>query len=48
MSVLNVATRTYPNGGNVGAQIFGYVGPITGARDQGQSQRGLPDRLDYR
>ena len=31
MSVLNVATRTYPNGGNLGAQILGYVGPITGA-----------------
>ena len=31
VSVLNVATRTYPNGGNLGAQILGYVGPITGA-----------------
>jgi penicillin-binding protein 2 len=31
VSVLNVATRSYPNGGNVGAQVLGYVGPITGA-----------------
>ncbi len=31
VSVLNVSTRTYPNGGNLGAQILGYVGPITGA-----------------
>jgi penicillin-binding protein 2 len=30
VSVLNVATRSYPNGGSVGAQILGYVGPITG------------------
>jgi len=31
VSVLNVATRTYPNGGSLGAQVLGYVGPITGA-----------------
>jgi penicillin-binding protein 2 len=30
VSVLNVATRSYPNGGNVAAQVLGYVGPITG------------------
>jgi penicillin-binding protein 2 len=30
VSVLNVATRSYPNGGSVGAQVLGYVGPITG------------------
>jgi penicillin-binding protein 2 len=29
VSVLNVATRSYPNSGNVGAQVLGYVGPIT-------------------
>ncbi len=31
VSVLNVSTRTYPNGGLTGAQVLGYVGPITGA-----------------
>ncbi len=31
VSVLNVARRSYPLGGNVGAQVLGYVGPITGA-----------------
>ena len=30
VSVLDVATRSYPNGGSVGAQVLGYVGPITG------------------
>ncbi len=30
VSVLNVSTRAYPKGGNVGAQVLGYVGPITG------------------
>jgi penicillin-binding protein 2 len=30
VTVLDVATRSYPNGGNVGAQILGYIGPITG------------------
>ena len=30
VSVLPVSTRTYPNGGSLGAQILGYVGPITG------------------
>jgi penicillin-binding protein 2 len=29
VSVLDVSTRSYPNGGNIGAQILGYVGPIT-------------------
>ncbi len=31
VSVLDVSTRTYPNGGAVGAQILGYVGPINQA-----------------
>ncbi len=31
VSVLDVSTRTYPFGGNVGSQVLGYVGPITGA-----------------
>ena len=31
VSVLNVATRSYPLGGDVGSQVLGYVGPITGA-----------------
>ena len=31
VSVLSVATRSYPYGGDVGAQVLGYVGPITGA-----------------
>ena len=30
VTVLDVSKRSYPNGGNVGAQILGYVGPITG------------------
>ena len=29
VTVLDASTRAYPNGGNVGAQILGYVGPIT-------------------
>jgi penicillin-binding protein 2 len=29
VSVLDVSRRSYPNGGNVGAQVLGYVGPIT-------------------
>ncbi len=28
VSVLNVSRRSYPNGGNVGAQALGYVGPV--------------------
>ncbi len=28
VSVLNVSKRSYPNGGNVGAQALGYVGPV--------------------
>jgi penicillin-binding protein 2 len=28
VTVLNVSLRSYPNGGNVGAQVLGYVGPI--------------------
>jgi penicillin-binding protein 2 len=28
VSVLNVSRRSYPLGGNVGAQVLGYVGPI--------------------
>ena len=31
VSVLNVSTRSYPLGGNIGSQVLGYVGPITGA-----------------
>lgn len=30
VSVLDTSTRSYPNGGSVGAQVLGYVGPITG------------------
>ncbi len=29
VTVLDASTRAYPNGGSVGAQILGYVGPIT-------------------
>lgn len=29
VSVLDVSRRSYPNGGNVAAQVLGYVGPIT-------------------
>ena len=29
VSVLDVSTRSYPNGGSVAAQVLGYVGPIT-------------------
>jgi len=28
VSVLNVSQRSYPLGGNIGAQVLGYVGPI--------------------
>jgi len=28
--VLDVSRRSYPLGGNVGSQVLGYVGPITG------------------
>ncbi len=31
VTILNVARRSYPNGGTVGSQVLGYVGPITGA-----------------
>ncbi len=31
ISIVNVATRTYPAGGNVAPPVLGYVGPITGA-----------------
>ena len=30
VSVLDISQRSYPNGGNVAAQVLGYVGPITG------------------
>ncbi len=30
VSVLDVAVRSYPQGGDTGAQLLGYVGPITG------------------
>jgi len=29
VSVLDASTRSYPNGGLLGAQVLGYVGPIT-------------------
>ena len=48
VSVLDVSTRSYPNGGNIGAQVLGYVGPITGAGDQGEPGPALPDGLDHR
>ena len=31
VTILSVARRSYPNGGTVGSQVLGYVGPITGA-----------------
>ena len=31
VSVLDVSTRSYPNGGALGAQVLGYVGPINQA-----------------
>jgi penicillin-binding protein 2 len=30
VSVLDVSRRSYPEGGNIGAQVLGYVGPING------------------
>jgi penicillin-binding protein 2 len=30
VSVLDVSRRSYPLGGNIGSQVLGYVGPITG------------------
>ena len=30
VTILNVSRRSYPNGGSVGSQVLGYVGPITG------------------
>jgi penicillin-binding protein 2 len=40
VSVLNVATRSYPLGGDIGAQIHGYVGPITGSEIQANPNAG--------
>lgn len=40
VSVLNVSTRSFPNGGNVAAQVLGYVGPITGAEIQAHPNQG--------
>ena len=40
VSVLDVATRSYPNGGSVGAQVLGYVGPITGAEIKANPGKG--------
>jgi penicillin-binding protein 2 len=46
VSVLNVATRSYPNGGSVGAQVLGYVGPITGAEIKANPNAGYqPDSV---
>jgi penicillin-binding protein 2 len=46
VSVLNVATRSYPNGGNVAAQVLGYVGPITGAEIKANPNAGYqPDSV---
>jgi len=47
VSVLDVSRRSYPLGGNVGSQVLGYVGPITGTRLRPTRAR-LPDRLDDR
>ena len=40
VSVLNVAVRSYPNGGSVAAQVLGYVGPITGAEIKANPNQG--------
>lgn len=40
VSVLDVSTRSFPNGGNVGSQILGYVGPITQAEIQANPNAG--------
>lgn len=40
VSVLDVSRREYPNGGNVAAQVLGYVGPITGAEIQANPNQG--------
>jgi penicillin-binding protein 2 len=40
VSVINVAQRTYPAGGDTGAQVLGYVGPITGAEIQSHPNQG--------
>jgi penicillin-binding protein 2 len=40
VSVLSVSTRTYPNGGTVGSQVLGYVGPITEAEIKANPNQG--------
>ena len=40
VSVLDVSARSYPNGGNVGSQILGYVGPITEAEIKANPNKG--------
>jgi penicillin-binding protein 2 len=40
VSVLDVSRREYPNGGDVGSQVLGYVGPITGAEIQANPNQG--------
>ena len=40
VSVLDVSTRAYPYGGNVGSQVLGYVGPITGAEISAHPNQG--------
>lgn len=40
VSVLDVSTRSYPNGGNIAAQVLGYVGPITQAEISANPNKG--------
>jgi len=44
VSVLDASTRSYPNGGLLGAQVLGYVGPITLQEIQANPHQGYqPD-----
>ena len=44
VSVLKVTRRSYPDGGSVGSQVLGYVGPITGAEIKSHPNEGYqPD-----
>ncbi|MFI5036773.1 MAG: penicillin-binding protein 2 [Acidimicrobiales bacterium] len=40
VSVLTTTKRTYPNGGTIGSQVLGYVGPITGAEIKAHPNQG--------
>ncbi len=40
VSVLKVTRRSYPDGGSVGSQVLGYVGPITGAEIKAHPHEG--------